>query len=44
VLLQLIKSWVARFEVAYLAGQVALDPFPAELVSPADSGSRAPAG
>jgi len=39
VLLQLIKSWVARFDVAYLADQVILEPFPAALVSPADSAS-----
>ena len=38
VVLQLIRSWVARFGEPYLAGQAVLDPFPAELVSREDSG------
>jgi len=37
-LLTLLQSWIARFSVSYLADQVLLQPYPAELDSVVDSG------
>jgi uncharacterized protein YbgA (DUF1722 family)/uncharacterized protein YbbK (DUF523 family) len=34
----LLRSWTARFQTAYLAGQVLFEPYPEELVSLLDSG------
>jgi uncharacterized protein YbgA (DUF1722 family) len=33
-----IRAWLARFDVPYLAAQDYFEPFPRELVSLADSG------
>lgn len=36
--ISVLRSWLIRFEVGYLLGQVYFDPFPLELVNLADSG------
>ncbi|MGQ9699887.1 MAG: YbgA family protein [Candidatus Bipolaricaulaceae bacterium] len=35
---EVLRAWVIRFEVGYLAEQVFFEPFPAELLLPLDSG------
>jgi len=39
---ELIRSWIVRFETAYLADQVFFAPFPGELVETLDSGKGRP--
>jgi len=38
----ILRSWIIRFDVDYLANQVAFEPFPAELVEVLDSGKGRP--
>ena len=39
----IMKSWIARFENSYLAGQTFFEPFPGELTHLGDSGQGRPA-
>jgi uncharacterized protein YbgA (DUF1722 family)/uncharacterized protein YbbK (DUF523 family) len=34
-----LRSWIARFDEPYLAGQVYFDPYPPQLLAPSDSGN-----